>query len=644
MTSIHRLNPQVRVAFGSRSLRLEHEQALDTVLEGDNSLIAAPDANGALEVVLLALLSRIIDEKIAPVAVLVVDPTRQFACARDELVHGCARSVGLESTRWSGRIGDAKGKGFRSATAHVVMTNPELLDAMLINARSKTRALLGQLSAVVVDEVHEFAADDRGAHLTALLERIGEVSGRDFQRIGLSAAVGNPEALAQWLQGSSRRRIGLARAPKLGVDQPLHVDFCEDIGGAVDGIARIAGGKKSAIFVDTRSDAERIAAGLSGCGIATSIRDGSVIRGDGVATSLPTERANGEAIVCLPAVGLGLQTQALDQVVQLAAPRSVSILLQRLWSAERGEATRPSCNCLCLSSESLLQSIALLRLAESGWVEDASPTTTATHVLAHQVLALVLQDVGIPRHRLSTWMASVHSFSSVDTSQLQRLIDTMKGHDILHESNGVLSLGQRGERQYGRPKFFELYAEFTAPEPALSTRLCQTIMNVLLTAEAQEQVWLSHAAALRLAELRDAYSGVLESGTAPLEVGPDGAVWHTFAGGAVNRLLALGLEQISGRKWVVGELSLLCSDITSSAASEALARMGDLDWGSVASDAAEALARGMFGKLQPCLPEDAQRRLAIERLLDVAGTARFLRDTRIAGLPVHQRGAKSIRH
>jgi ATP-dependent helicase Lhr and Lhr-like helicase len=642
MTSIDRLHPHLRAALGSRSFCHEHEQALGTVLDGGNTLVAAHDANGALEVVMLALLSRILDESIAPVAVLVVGPARQFACDRDELVHCCARMVGLESTRWNGRISDAKGKGFRSATAHVAMTNPELLDAMLINARTKTKALLGHLSAVVVDEVLEFAADDRGAHLTALLERIGEVSGRDFQRIGLSAAVGNPEALAQWLQGSSRRRTGLVRAPKLGFDQQLTVDFCEDAGGAVDGIARLAGGKKSAIFVDSRSEAERLSVGLSGCGIETSIHDGSVSQVGGGAASLPTQRANGEAIVCLPGVELGIQTQALDQIVQIAAPRSVSILLQRLWSAERGESTRPSCTCFCLTSESLLQSVALLRLAESAWVEDASPTTTAIHVLAHQVIALVLQDVGIPRHRLSTWMESVYSFSAIGTPQLQRLIDTMKAHDLLHESNGVLSLGQRGERQYGRPKFFELYAEFAAPAPALSTRLCQTMMNVLLTPEAQEQAWLSHAAALRLAGLRDTYSGVLEYGTAPLEVGPDEAIWYTFAGRAVNRLLALGLEQISGKKWVMGDLALQCRDITSSAASEALARIVDLDWGSVASDAAEVMARGMFGKLQPCLPEDVQRLLATERLLDVAGTARFTRDTRIAALPVHHRGARSI--
>ena len=52
---------------------------------------------------------------------------------------------------------------------------------------------------------HAFAADDRGAHLVALLERISRLSQYDVQRIGLSATVGDPEAICEWLAGSSAR-------------------------------------------------------------------------------------------------------------------------------------------------------------------------------------------------------------------------------------------------------------------------------------------------------------------------------------------------------------------------------------------------------------------------------------------------------
>jgi ATP-dependent Lhr-like helicase len=55
--------------------------------------------------------------------------------------------------------------------------------------------------AIVIDEIHAFAGDDRGWHLLAILERIRLITNLDVQRIGLSATVGNPEELLHWLCG-----------------------------------------------------------------------------------------------------------------------------------------------------------------------------------------------------------------------------------------------------------------------------------------------------------------------------------------------------------------------------------------------------------------------------------------------------------
>jgi len=83
---------------------------------------------------------------------------------------------------------------------------------------------------------------------------------------------------------------------------------------------------------------------------------------------------------------------------------------------------------------------------------------------------------------------------------------------------------------------------------SLSTRICQTMLDVLLH-EQEEVAWLTrNLRPLELASLRGSYSGVLEQGRAPLEEQPDGVVWHTFAGGAVNRLLSAGLEQKFGQE------------------------------------------------------------------------------------------------
>jgi ATP-dependent Lhr-like helicase len=214
------------------------------------------------------------------------------------------------------------------------------------------------------------------------------------------------------------------------------------------------------------------------------------------------------------------------------------------------------------------------------------------------------------------WVARAFPFSSVRPERVTELIDTMLARDILYEADGLLSLGTRGEKLYGRKNFFELYAVFTAPPvmrvqhgkdnvghvqahflgmhddskgplcfrlsgrawevgqiewskgvlhvhpadrgrvpnwmgapSALSNALCQGMLDVLLH-EKEESAWLGKGAAAELAALRESYDGLLEPGTAPLEEHPDGVQWHTFAGGAVNRLLGWPRDDV--RKEVAG--------------------------------------------------------------------------------------------
>ena len=135
----------------------------------------------------------------------------------------------------------------------------------------------------------------------------------------------------------------------------------------------------------------------------------------------------------------------------------------------------------------------------------------------------------------------------------------------------------------------------------------------------------------------ESYAGLLEEGTAPLEDHPDGVQWHTFAGGAVNRLLAAGLEKKLGKKWVAGNLSLRCKDLPATAASDAIRGLSDLDWERVSADAARDMARGMLSKFQPCLSEEAEDRLLAERLLDHPGMLRFLASVRVNGVRVAAR-------
>src|ERR1035438_9553733 len=74
------------------------------------------------------------------------------------------------------------------------------------------RRHLKNVEYVIVDEVHDLASSKRGAQLSIALERLQIVTGREFQRIGLSATIGNPQEIAKYLAGT-RRKISIVPAP-----------------------------------------------------------------------------------------------------------------------------------------------------------------------------------------------------------------------------------------------------------------------------------------------------------------------------------------------------------------------------------------------------------------------------------------------
>lgn len=707
MAGLERLHPHLQHAIihdlGWRSLRPVQELTIDAILDGCNAVVLAPTAGGKTEASIFPVLSRILTENLKPVSVLYVCPIRALLNNQEERLQSYARMVGLEVFKWHGDVADSKKQRFRQSPGHILMTTPESLEVMMISERTDAKALFEGLSAVIVDEVHAFAADDRGAHLASLLERLVTLTGRDIQRIGLSATVGNPHVIGEWLQGSSERPFRLVDPPKAKAVRDLRLDLCADIAEAAGAIGQIARGKKSLVFVESRSKAEKVAHALAGTSVEVFIHHSSVSRADRTLAEEQFAKGQNTAIVCTSTMELGIDVGDLDQVIQVDAPASVASFLQRLGRTGRRANTRANCTFFCLSPESLLQSVALLRLAEAGWVEDVKPAAHAMHVLAHQVMALILQEGGISRHKLMPWVEAAYPFSSIRTERVQELLDTMVERKILHEADGLLSLGTRGEKLYGRRNFFELYAVFTAPPVmrvqhgkedvgyvqalfvtmhdaskgplcfrlsgrawevgqidfgkgilhvrpvehgrvpswlglpgVLSNALCMAMLDVLLH-EGQEGAWLSKVAASELAATRGSYDGLLEGGTAPLEEHPDGVQWHTFAGGAVNRLLAAGLEQKTGKKWVAGNLSLRCKDIAFTEAGDAIRSLADSNWEHVAAAAARDMARGMLSKFQPCLPEEAEDRLLSERLLDQAGTLRFLATVRVNGTRIAAR-------
>jgi ATP-dependent helicase Lhr and Lhr-like helicase len=467
VSAFDRLSPalqyQITQTLGISELRPVQEVTIPHVLDGKNCVVLAPTAGGKTEAAFFPVLSRVDAEDLRPVSVIYTSPIRALLNNQEERVSRYAATIGRRVFKWHGDVGPTHRRRFLDHPTDILMTTPESLEAMLMSTRVPARRLFEGLEVVIVDEVHAFADDDRGAHLSALLERLSRYCGRDVQRIGLSATVGNPDEILEWLRGRSKREGVVISPPRPPVSPLLSLDYVGSVANAAIVAEQLHRGQKRLIFVDSRRGVEEFGNELTARGVSTFLAHGSL----SVTARRDAERAFAEgsdcAIVATSALELGIDVGDLDHVLQIDCPGTVASFLQRMGRTGRRAGAVPNCTFLATKESAVLQAAALLRLHRSGFVESVHPSRRASHMLAHQLMALTVQEQGVPVSDWWGWLEGATPFLGLTAAERQSVVEHMLTEEILVAADGRLALGPRGERLYGRRHFAELYAVFSVP-------------------------------------------------------------------------------------------------------------------------------------------------------------------------------------
>ncbi|MBL8678388.1 MAG: DEAD/DEAH box helicase [Myxococcales bacterium] len=466
MDAFDRFSPALRYQIVNElrwtGLRPVQEASAHAILDGDNCVVLAPTAGGKTESALFPLLSAMDTEGWSGTSVLYVAPIRALLNNQDERIGRYARMIGRRAFTWHGDIKPAARKGFVRDPADLLLTTPESVEVMLISPSIPAKRLFAGLRAVVIDEVHAFVGDDRGGHMSALLERLSRFCGRDLQRIGLSATVGNPETIVQWLGGSSKRNGRVVRASSAGpaVEPEVTLDYVGGLENAARVVAALNRGRKRLVFSQSRRQAEELTRSLRTLGVETFVSHSSLSVDERAAAERAFAEGTDCVIVATSALELGIDVGDLDNVLQIDSPSSVASFLQRMGRSGRRAGTRPNCTILATDEDELWQSAALLRLWRRGYVEPLRPPSAASHLLAHQLLALALQEGGVATSDWWSWLSSAAPFRSLTEQDRDELVSHMVEQGILALDGGRYALGPKGEELYGFRYFSELYSVF----------------------------------------------------------------------------------------------------------------------------------------------------------------------------------------
>jgi ATP-dependent Lhr-like helicase len=457
------LHPAVRYhivnTLGWTDLRPTQLEAIQPIQGGEDVLLLAPTAGGKTEAAVLPLLSRMAIGSWRGLSVLYICPLRALLNNLEPRLQRYASMIGRRAALWHGDVGAAARRRLLADPPDLLMTTPESVEAMLISRRIDHAAFFSGVQSVIVDELHAFAGDDRGWHLLFLLERLEHLTSRRIQRIGLSATIGNPNELLAWLARSRGGRvIGPLRPP---ADGDVTVDYVASLPNAITVLSRIFRGERRLVFADSRSRVEELAAGLRSAGLRTFVSHASLSADERRSAEAAFANEPDCAIVATSTLELGIDVGDLDRVVQVGAPPSIASFLQRMGRTGRRPGARRNCLFLATDEKEFLAACAMATLWREDVIERIVPPVRPAHIYAQQVMALALQEDGLTRPDIDRWLGDV--CGEVPEADRAAVLRHMLLTGVLAEDAGVLGMGSRGEREFGRRHFGDLVAAFSSP-------------------------------------------------------------------------------------------------------------------------------------------------------------------------------------
>ncbi|HJM29777.1 MAG TPA: DEAD/DEAH box helicase, partial [Candidatus Thalassarchaeaceae archaeon] len=405
-------HPDVRALVVERGWELTpvQESSARDLVEGKNRILVAPTGSGKTEAAILPLVSRALNEEWEGLSILYITPLR--ALNRDidrrleKLLSPLNLSVGL-------RHGDTSQKERTRQSRNppnLLVTTPETAQIMLLGSR--LRQHLAGVRAVVLDEVHDMAASERGAQLLVGLERIAALSTikKEIQRIGLSATVGNADEVAGWMSKGATAIFGPApRTTKVTVHRETPTPEDELLAGewaispkSIAAFRHLAHtlieDPPSLVFVNSRSTAETVAQRLAAIvpEITVGVHHGSL--------AAETRREMEEALrggklhglICTSSLELGIDIGTIRRVHQLNSPRAVDRLLQRVGRAEHHLGGTGRGDVLAWEIDDISESAVIARRAMNGELEGVEWRYNPSIVAANQLLQMAIERSIVP--------------------------------------------------------------------------------------------------------------------------------------------------------------------------------------------------------------------------------------------------------
>ena len=417
------------------------EKTIPLILEGKNVLLISPTATGKTEAAFLPVLSMLLQEPHTPgIKVLYITPLRALNRDMLERLEWWCNNLDIKLAVRHGDTETRERTRQARSPPDVLITTPETLQAILVGWIMRQH--LQQVRWVIIDEVHEMADSKRGSQLALSLERLRTMIGRDFQVIGLSATIGSPEKVAQFLVGYGRPveivRVPVARKMHLKIlfpkPKPEDFELAERLYTHPEVAARlrvirdyISRHKSVLLFTNTRAISEVLASRFKVWDIdfPVSIHHGSLAKPSRIAAERGLKNGELKGLVCTSSLELGIDVGRIDLVIQYMSPRQVTRLIQRVGRSGHRIGRIAEGIIVTMDSDDTLEALAIARRALKEDLEPVDIPPKPYDALAHQIAGLLLKQKRLEFGEILEMFRKAYPYADLTMNDVEKILRYM---------------------------------------------------------------------------------------------------------------------------------------------------------------------------------------------------------------------------
>ena len=386
--------------FGFSKLTDIQKKASPKILQKYNSLVIAPTGSGKTECATIPIFEHIKKTKLPnKIKALYITPLRALNRDVSRRIEKYAEHNGLKIKIRHGDTSQTERKKIRDFPPDILITTPETLIVLL--SQKKDLNALSDLEWIIVDELHELLASERGSQLSISLERLQFNSQKEIHRIGLSATIGNISDASKFLVGNNRKceiivdkSVRKYEVDVKFVDGGIH-EVADKI---IDYVKEMQINSPVLLFANSRGESETLASVLKEkTKIKIDLHHGSLSRQVREETETILRNGIPGIVVCTSSLELGLDIGSVELVIHYGSPRQVSKFMQRIGRSKHNRNSSAKGLIITNHADDEFETNAIIERIDESSIEEQKIHDLSFDVLAHHLVGITKQlgDVSV---------------------------------------------------------------------------------------------------------------------------------------------------------------------------------------------------------------------------------------------------------